>query len=86
MLPIKFNGSLPIAKPANMTDEQCSSLEIYQGHTEPDKWPFTLSAWQPSKEDIDAINAGRPIWVRVLSHTVHPISLFTLDGKDQVNE
>ena len=85
MMPIPFTGSKPIAKPPNMTDDECSSLEIYQGLTEPEGWPFTLSAWQPSKEDIDAINAGRPIFVRVLSHTVHPLCLFTTDGNGEVN-
>ncbi len=68
-----------------MTDEDCYSLEILQGVTDPERWPYTLSAWQPSKEDIEAIKAGRPIWVRVLSHTVHPISLFTTDGNGEVN-
>lgn len=84
MLPIPFQGSQPIAKPPSMTDEECSSLEILQGVTE-DLFPYTLSAWQPSKEDIEAIQAGRPIWVRVLSHTVHPLSLFTTDGNGEVN-
>ena len=85
MLPIPFEKSKAIAKPIGMTDEQCSSLEVLQGVTEQEGWPFTLSCWKPSKEDIEAIQAGRPIWVRILSHTVNPIALFTTDANGEVN-
>lgn len=85
MLAIPFEGSREIGKPKSMKDEECSGLEIYQGVTTPENWPFTLSYWQPSKEDIEAMNAGRGIWVRILSHTVVPMSLFTLDDKGEIN-
>lgn len=85
MLPIAFEGSREIGKPASMTDEECSGLNILQGVTQVEGWPFTLSYWKPSKEDIEAINAGRGIWVRVLSHTVHPIGLFTLAENGEIN-
>lgn len=84
-----------------MTDEDCSSLEIMQGTSErPEQppahimtgvvegvnWPFTLSAWKPSREDLEALNAGRPIWVRILSHAVYPMSLFTTDEQGDINQ
>lgn len=82
-----------------MTDEQCSSLSILQGVSDrpgkdPPKmegviqdtqWPFTISCWQPSKEDLEALKAGRPIWVRILSHTVYPMELFTTDEGGVIN-
>jgi hypothetical protein len=49
-------------------------------------YPFTVSCWMPSKEDREAILAGRPIWVRFLSHKVYPMSLFTLDEAGEINE
>lgn len=84
-----------------MTDEECSGLPILQAFSERPEdppqfvqagvcdgppYPFTLSAWMPSKEDLDAMNAGRPIWVRFLSHTVFPMSLFTTDEAGQINQ
>lgn len=86
MLAIPFDGSRPIAKPGSMTDEECSSLEILQGFTSLEKWPFTLSLWKPSREDLEALNRGDGIWVRVLSHTVHPISLFTTNAEGEINQ
>lgn len=84
MLPVHFEGAREIKKPESMTDEECSSLSILQGMTT-DGAPFTLSCWKPSKEDIESINRGEPIWVRVLSHVVNPISLFTTDEAGNIN-
>lgn len=50
------------------------------------QYPFTLSAWKPSKEDLEALNRGEPIWVRILSHVVFPMSLFTLDAAGEINQ
>ena len=101
MLAIEFQGSRQIGKPANMTDEECSGLEILQAYTEkpgatPEflmvgvtegpPYPFTLSCWKPSREDLQALNEGRPVWVRLLTHTVHPISLFTTDESGEINQ
>jgi hypothetical protein len=85
-----------------MTDEECSGLPIMQAFSErpedlPDfvgagvttggpPYPFTLSYWMPSKEDLDAMNAGRGIWVRFLSHIVFPMSLFTLNEDGEINQ
>lgn len=48
-------------------------------------YPFTLSYWVPSKEDIEAFQAGRGIWVRILSHRVYPMALFTLNENGEIN-
>ena len=100
MIAIEFEGSHQIGKPANMTDEECSGLEILQaytarpgdrpefvavGVTDGPPYPFTLSYWKPSKEDLEALNAGRGIWVRLLTHTVHPIALYTADEDGNIN-
>lgn len=102
MLAVNFQGAVEIGKPKSMTDEECSGLPIFQAfgggpeqvpefayagvQVEGPPYPFTLTAWKPSKEDIDAILRGEPIWVRILSHTVNPMSLFTLDEAGQINQ
>lgn len=106
MLAVAFDGSVDIGKPKSMTDEQCSSLPIFQavmekkedppgfalsgftqnGEIDGPTYPFTLSAWKPSKEDLEALNRGEPIWVRILSHVVFPMSLFTVDANGEINQ
>lgn len=101
MLAINFDGAREIGKPQSMTDEECSGLPIMQAHTgqaydlpafvqagvcDGPPYPYTLSAWKPSREDLEALNAGRPIWVRFLTHTVYPMALFTTDEVGQINQ
>jgi hypothetical protein len=79
MMPVDFEGSNTVlTKPKGMTDEQCMSVPAYR-NIDDAGFPFTLTVWQPSKEDIDAINAGRPICLKVLGITPPPVSLFTVD-------
>lgn len=87
MQPINFEGAREIHKPQNMTDEQCKSLwahshdyeftgedgKQYQGRV----W---TEVWQPSKEDIEAIVAGRPIILQIHSNGLPPVGLFTMAG------
>lgn len=101
MLAANFEGAREIQKPPSMTDEECSGLPILQAYSPkgeelPDfamagvtagpPYPFTLSYWMPSKEDLDAMNAGRGIWVRFLSHIVFPMGLFTLNEAGEINQ
>jgi hypothetical protein len=93
MKPIQFEGAHEVGKPKNMTDEQCSSIwahnhdfeltgadgKQYQGRI----W---TEMWQPSKEDIEAINAGRPIILQIHSHGLPPVSMLTLDENGEPNK
>lgn len=45
-----------------------------------------ITAWMPSKEDIDAIKSGRPIMVKVYTDHMPSISLFTQDDIGETNE
>lgn len=93
MKPIQFEGAREIGKPKNMTDEQCSSIWAHNYD-----FPFTGSdckqyqgriwteMWQPSKEDIEAINAGRPIILQIHSEGLPPVSMLTLDENGNVNK
>lgn len=84
-MPIDFEGSnLTLVKPANMTDEQCASLFAYKG-VDNDGFGFILTVWQPSKEDIEAVKAGRPICVKVVSESFPPMAIYTTDENLNAN-
>lgn len=59
-------------------------IEVAAGVDE-DNFPYYLTAWQPNKEDIEAINAGRPVYVKTLSKGLPPMALFTLDENNGPN-
>lgn len=92
MHPIHFEGAREIGKPEDMTDDECFSLwamPIEYTRTLPDGNPTVskvwVECWQPSKEDIEAINAGRPVWLQIHSHGLPPVALFTLDENGNSN-
>lgn len=85
MLPIDFEGTnIELRKPDEMTDEQCMSVRAYRG-ADADGFNFTLLAWQPNKEDIEAINAGRPIMLKIIGHTMPPVCVYTYDENFEAN-
>lgn len=107
MHPVEFPGSVPIQKPEDMTDEQCTAAwakfgfdtlyKIFQSNgiaklpdgiyagVDTEQFPYYLTAWQPNKEDIEAINRGEPVYVKTLSKGLPPMALFTLDKKGEGN-
>lgn len=85
MMPVDFEGSnIILTKPKDMTDEQCMSVHAYKG-VDDESIPFLLTVWQPSKEDIDAINAGRPICLKICGQSMPPVALYTVDENLQAN-
>lgn len=93
MHPIHFEGAKEMHKPADMTDDDCFSLwAMPVDHTytdnngNPVQGKFWVEMWQPSKEDIEAINAGRPIILQIHSIGLPPVAVFTLDGKGNSND
>lgn len=66
MLPVNFpESNQPFTKPDGWKDEDCFDLSAYNGFDENGK-PVVITKWQPSKEDIEAINNGDGIWVWVV--------------------
>jgi hypothetical protein len=93
MHPINFLGAEEIVKPENMTDEQCFSVYATKHEYEYTgldgviyKATYYTEAWKPSKEDIEAINRGEPIYIQVHSNGLPPISLFTMDEEGRSND
>lgn len=79
MMNVDFEGSnTTFTKPANMTDEQCSDARGYMG-IDVDGAQFTLLAFKPNKEDIEAILAGRPIMLKLCMQGLVPVCLYTFD-------
>lgn len=77
MIPIDFpNANFTFTKPSTMTDEQCSDLRVFKGHDEEDT-PVIISCWQPNKEDIESINAGKPIYLQIVGYSMPPVVLYT---------
>lgn len=82
-----------IGKPENMTDEQCFALYaqpvdyVFDDVSgQPVQARFWVEAWKPSKEDIEAINRGEPVWLQIHSNGLPPVALFTLDENGQSNQ
>lgn len=48
-------------------------------------FPFILTAWMPNKEDLEAINAGRPIMLKVLGAMAPPVAIFTYNENYDAN-
>jgi hypothetical protein len=86
MRAIDFPGSnKDWGKPRDMTDEECHSLHTYTGPLS-NGMPVIISCWQPNKEDIEAIVAGKPIWLQVVTgRAPAPVVLFTVDENGNHN-
>lgn len=85
MLSIDFPGAnITFEKPDSMTDEQCTPMRGLKAVTQ-EGWPLIETRWQPNKEDIDAINAGRPIIIHLVTPIMPPIQVFTIDENGESN-
>lgn len=78
-------ANVTMTKPADMTDEECYSVSAYQGEDNQGR-PYINTVWQPNKEDIEAINAGRPIVLSITGQSMPPVALFTCDENGHPNE
>ncbi|WP_214228640.1 hypothetical protein [Pedobacter sp. B4-66] len=67
-----------------MTDDQCIPLSAYKGEDN-DGFQFFLTAWVPNKEDLEALNAGRPLYLKVIGNGFPPLAMYTMDGQNQCN-
>jgi hypothetical protein len=88
MLNVEFEGAQEIGKPPSMTDEQCSSAWALpfdqvvdyvddKGKTQKAKVRAYVMCYQPSKEDMEAIAAGGPIWLKIIAPQLTPHALWT---------
>ena len=94
MQSVYFEGAQEIGKPPGTTNEQVMSAYAmpFVAHLGPgpDGEPMAAHAfllhYMPSKEDIEAIAAGRGIWMQILCQQLVPHSIFTLDQAGESND
>lgn len=85
MMSFSFPGAnVTMTKPDNMTDEQCASIAAYVG-TDNEGLPFVLTAYLLSIEDLAAVNAGRPIMLKMVGRSMRPVALYTYDENEAPN-
>jgi len=73
-------------KPDSMTDEQCYPVSVYEHINDNGQIEFINTVWQPNKEDIEAIVAGRPVVMTMKVSFLVPHALYTYDENENINE
>lgn len=69
-----------------MNDEECSGLDAFVFQDTATGQMITRTYWMPSKEDIEAVIAGRGIVLDILlAGGMPPVSLWTCDENGNVN-
>lgn len=58
---------------------------LYAG-VDTEDFPFYLTAWKPSYEDLQALNRGEPIYIKTLSKALPPMAVFTLNESGESND
>ena len=72
MKPIKFDESnANLARPSDMTDEQCQSLPIVR--VQYPEWVTCVSCWQMSWRDRLKLLVTGKVWLGVIGHTQPPV-------------
>lgn len=84
MMPIDFEGAKTLNKPPGWKDEDCNPMPVFQGVNDKGQ-PFNFSIWQPSYEDIQAIIAGRPIYLNIINNYQPPVDMWTMDENNERN-
>lgn len=51
-----------------------------------DQYPYYVTAWKPSYEDLQALNRGEPIYIRTLSKGLPPMAVYTIDENGECND
>lgn len=86
MQSVSFPGSFEVGKPKSMTDEQCMSIPAFN-HVDDMGYPYWLTAWKPSYEDLQALNRGEPIYIKtVIAGQLPPMTVFTIDEEGKTND
>jgi hypothetical protein len=70
------------AAPKGM-EETCGSLPAMVT-TDDQGYDCVVSAWMPSPEDIESMQAGHPVYLKVVGGQP-PVSLFTLSESGELN-
>jgi hypothetical protein len=83
MLPVDFEGAVEAKAPPGL-EEQVDSLPVKFFQDENGNVSF-VSMWLPSKEDIDAMLAGRGIMLQIHLPFVPILRMLTFDENGEIN-
>ncbi len=61
-------------KPADMTDEQCSSLRVFKGQ-DSEGMPVIISKWKLNPEDLKLLNETGEIYLTICGNGMPPVGL-----------
>lgn len=89
MLPVDFpDANIVLQKPDNVPDRELFNDDVpaYFGIDAGGKYVVFILAYMPSREDLEAIRNGRPIFLKVFTNHMPSVSLFTRDAKGEINE
>lgn len=87
MSPVEIDGAnMTLAAPRGSNDEDFFGRVRARGGRDLDEQPFIEVAWMPNYEDLQAMNAGKPLIVRIADERFPPLAMYTTgdDGKPNV--
>jgi len=85
MHPIDFVGTnVELCPPDGKSVENDMNVPAFKG-VDKRHQIFYLQAWMPSKEDMDAMNAGRPLMLKIIAAKAPMVMLYTEDENGQPN-
>lgn len=68
------NGVL--TRPAGMTEQECRNLHVYHETTTPEQpFPAVSSFWTPEPAELESLNSGGSVMLRIIGHTHPPLSV-----------
>lgn len=73
-----------LGAPKGATPDQCSALPITRIRYQPSGVPAIVSYWQPTAEQLQLLNQGKPIWLSLWGSTMPPASI-GVDGDGRLS-
>lgn len=86
MQPVEFPGSVLI-KPLDGIFKKDEYMIVW-AQAGKDRYgnDCLVTAWQPSKEDLDALNRGEPVYINITGKELPAINVFTLNEDGYSND
>ena len=69
---VPFKGSNDVLRAAPGTEDQVNDLHIFRGQNL-DGYPYVVSCWVPTKEDLEALSNGGGVFLLVMGSTHPPV-------------
>lgn len=68
-----------------MSDEECAPITAVEGFDLSGNHYFLIGV-QPNKEDLEALNRGEPIYIKVTGDGFAPIAIWTMNENCEPND